>query len=205
MFKCLKILIASVVLAAIVVFGYEPALNKAGSYLLRKDSLKPADAIVVLAGEQTERTEYGVKLYQEGWARKDRIIMAGGPLVWRYTWAGLMKEHAMSLGVPARNILTEDLSRTTEEDALYTREILKAQGLRSIILVTSAYHSKRASLIFRRVMGSEITIINAPVEDGWFSLKGWWKRPRDRAMVLNEYSKFLWLLIFGYQEPKPAA
>ncbi|GAB4484436.1 MAG: hypothetical protein OHK006_08740 [Thermodesulfovibrionales bacterium] len=205
MLKLLKVVIVLVVLAALAVIGHDPLLTRAGKYLVKKDALKPADAIVVLAGEQTERTEYGVRLFREGWARKDRIIMAGGPLVWKYTWAGLMKEHAMNLGVPGRNILTEEFSRSTEEDALYTKELLKAHGFRSIILVTSPYHSKRASLIFRRVMGSEITVINAPVEGGWFSLKEWWARPRDRSMVLNEYSKFLWLLLFGYQEAKPVS
>jgi hypothetical protein len=56
-----------------------------------------------------------LKLFREGWARKDRIILAGGPLVWKYTWASLMKAHAMSLGVNEDAILLEDKSISTEK------------------------------------------------------------------------------------------
>ena len=66
-----------------------------------------------------------------------------------------------------------------------------------MILITSPYHSKRASMIFGRIMGKDIKIINAPADNSWFSFDEWWKRRRDRSVVLSEYSKFIWLLIFG--------
>jgi len=162
--------------------------------------MKPADVIVVLAGEETERVDYGAKLFKEGWARKDRMILAGGPLVWKYTWASLMKEQAEFLGVPKNDILLEDKSRTTEEDARFTRDILKKYEYKSLILVTSPYHSRRASKIFRKVMGDKIMIISAPAEKSWFSFDEWWKRRRDRARVLDEYSKFLWMWVFGLKD-----
>jgi len=188
------------VVAGILFFTHGLILTKAAEMLIKKDEMKPADVIVVLAGEQEERVIYGIKLFKDGWARKDRIIMAGGPLVWKYTWAALMKEQAESLGIPGTKILTENESRSTEEDALYTKEILKKNGFKSIILVTSSYHSRRAALIFKRVLGSEIRIISAPVDDSWFSVNDWWKRRRDRSAVLNEFSKYIWLGLFGVQD-----
>lgn len=199
MLKCFKLLILAAAAAALIFFGHSFILNKAGEYLYKKDELKPADVIVVLAGEETERVEYGVKLFKEGWARKDRIIMAGGPVVWKYSWASLMKEHARFLGVPEKAVLLEDRSRSTEEDAKFTNAILNKNGYKTIILVTSPYHSKRASKIFRKVLGRDIEIINAPSEKSWFKFDEWWKSRRDRAVVLNEYSKFIWLWIFGAQ------
>jgi uncharacterized SAM-binding protein YcdF (DUF218 family) len=123
--------------------------------------------------------------------------LAGGPLVWKYTWASLMKEHANFLGVPKNDILLEDKSRTTEGDAIFTKEIMDKHGYKSCILVTSPYHSKRATKIFRKVMGERIMVISAPADKSWFSFDKWWKRKRDRAYVLNEWSKFMWLWIFG--------
>jgi uncharacterized SAM-binding protein YcdF (DUF218 family) len=199
MFKLLKLLIFIVAVAALIFYGHGFILGKAGEFIFKKDDLKPADVIVVLAGEQTERVEHGVKLFNEGWARKDRIIMAGGPIVWKYSWAYLMKKHAEHLGISGKVILLEDKSRSTEEDAKFTKKILNKNGYKSIILVTSPYHSKRADKIFQRVIGKDIKIINAPVENSWFKFDNWWKRRRDRAMVLNEYSKFVWLWIFGLQ------
>jgi uncharacterized SAM-binding protein YcdF (DUF218 family) len=199
MSRLLKLLILLAFIAGALFFTHGFILTKAGETIIKKDEMKPADAIVVLAGEKTERVEHGVKLFKEGWARKDRIIMAGGPVVWTHTWAGLMKEHAESLGVPARNILLADKSRSTEEDAYYTREVLKKSGFTSIILVTSPYHSRRAATIFSKMLGKDFKIISAPVEDSWFDIHEWWKRRRDRAFVLNEFSKYIWLWIFGVQ------
>jgi len=189
-----------ILVAGILLLTHSFVLTRAAEMLIKKDEIKPADVIVVLAGEQEERVRYGTKLLEDDWARKDRIIMAGGPLVWKYTWASLMKEQAESLGIPGKKILLEDKSRSTEEDALYTKEILQQNGFKSIILVTSPYHSKRASLIFERVMGREFKIISAPVDESWFSIDDWWKRRRDRAIVLNEFSRYIWLWIFGVQE-----
>lgn len=197
MFRCIKMLVFLAVVAVILFFGHGVILDKAGRYLHKKDELKPADVIVVLGGEVTERVDYAVRLYKDEWAKKDRMIMCGGPVVWKYTWASAMKEQAVSLGIPKQSVILEDQSRSTEEDAKFTREIVRKHGYTSILLVTSPYHSRRASLIFERSMGDTVRIISAPVQESWFSFDDWWKRRRDRAMVLNEYSKFLWLLLFG--------
>jgi len=200
MLRFLKILIAFALILLLLYVGHGFIFEKAGRYLYYKDELKPADVIVVLAGEETERLEYGVKLFKEGWARKDKIILSGGPLVWKYTWASLMKEQAMYLGAPKNAILLEDKSRNTEEDARFTKEILNKYRYKSCILVTSPYHSRRATKIFRKIMGDKIMVISAPSEKSWFSFDEWWKRRRDRARVLNEYSKFIWLWIFGIKD-----
>ncbi len=194
--RCFKILITLAFLLFVLYFAHGFILEKAGRFLYYKDALKPADVIVVLAGEETERVEYGVKLFKEGWARKDKIVMSGGPLVWKYTWAALMQEHALSLGIPQNAILLADRSRNTVQEAINVREIMSKHGYKSCILVTSPYHSKRSLKIFRKVMGDKIQIISAPSES-WFSFDEWWKRKRDRARVFDEYAKFLWLLISG--------
>ncbi len=200
MFRLIRCIVLLAVLTALAFFFHGAVLTRAGQMIVRSDELKPADAIVVLAGEPTERVAYGVKLYKEGWARKDLMVMAGGPLVWKHSWASLMKEHAESLGVPADRILLEDSSRSTEEDALYTRDVLKKHHIGSIILVTSPYHSRRAAIIFGRVLGKDVTVVNAPVTESWFHTAEWWKRRRDRAMVLNEFSKYTWLWLFGIEK-----
>lgn len=191
-----------VFVAVTLFFTHGFILTKTAEMLVKKDEMKPADAIVVLAGEQEERVRYGIKLLKDDWSRKDRIIMAGGPLVWKYTWAAIMKEQAESLGISGTKILLEDKSRSTEEDALYTKELLKKNGFRSIILVTSPYHSRRAAIIFKSVLGGEFKIISAPVEESWFTVDDWWKRRRDRSVVLSEFSKYVWLWIFGVQEQR---
>ncbi len=202
MFRCIKFFIMLLVLAGLLYLGRSFVLDKGGRYIYEKDELRPADVIVVLAGEEEERVVYGVKLFKEGWARKDRIIMTGGPVVGRYTAAGLMKKQAEEFGVPGKFILLADRSRSTEEDARYTGDILNKNGYKSVILVTSPYHSKRASLIFREMLPG-LKVIIAPTDKSWLNFDEWWKRPRDRDMVLSEWSKFIKLWIFGVQKGRP--
>lgn len=200
MIKFLKTLIAFIIILALLYIGHGYILDKAGRYLYYADVMKPADVIVILAGEETERVEYGITLFKDGWARKDKIILAGGPVVWQYSWASLMQEHAISLGIPKNATILEDQSKTTEEDAFFTKQILDEHKYKSCILVTSPYHSRRAYKIFKKIMGDDITIISAPCKKSWFRFDDWWKRRKDRARVLNEYSKFLWLWLFGIEK-----
>ena len=75
--------------------------------------------------------------------KKDKVIMAGGPLVWKY--CGLFDAGTRSIPWDSENaILLEDKSRTTEEDARFTKEIMNRHGYKSCILVTSPYHSRIA-------------------------------------------------------------
>jgi len=198
--KLFKLLTILAVLFVVLYLSHGFILTEAVKYLYYKDELKPADAIVILAGEETERVEYGVKLFKEGWARKDKIILSGGPLVWKYSWASLMREHALYLGVPRKAILLEGKSRNTEEKARFTKEVLTKHGYTSCIVVTSPYQSRRVFRIFKKIMGDTITIISAPSEESWFRFEEWWKRRRDRAVVLNEFSKFFWSSLYRREE-----
>lgn len=197
MCRCLKIASFLCAVAALLILAHFFLFEQMGKFIYEKDALKPADVIVVLAGKEDGSVEYGVKLFKDDWAKKDRIIMSGGPLLWKFTAADIMKRQAESLGIPGKNILLEGKSTTTVQGAKYTRDILHKHGYRSMILVTSPYRSKRAALIFRKVMGDGIRVVCAPVENSWFRFGGWWKRPRERKAVLWEYVKFIRLWIFG--------
>ncbi len=61
-----------------------------------------------------------------------------------------MRDLLVSLGVPADAILLEQQSRNTIENAAYTMEILKKRGFKKILLVTNAYHLRRAVPLFER-------------------------------------------------------
>lgn len=200
MTRIFKLLVILLIVFIVVYIAYGFMLNKMGGYLYSKDELKPADVIVILGGEENERVEYGTRLFKEGWARKDKIILSGGPLVWKHSWASLMKEYAIHLGIPKDAIMLEDRSRSIEENASFTKTIMKMHGYKSCIVITSPYQSKRAAKNFQEIMGSEIKIIIAPADNSWFKFDQWWKRKRDRFAVFNEYSQLIWLWGFYLEE-----
>ncbi|MEK6959740.1 MAG: YdcF family protein [Nanoarchaeota archaeon] len=124
------------------------------------------DAIVILAHSVNPdgslpqipryRVEKGVDLFKKGLAKK--IIMSGscGFMV-SYTptktEAKAMKEYAVSLGVPEKNILTEEDSKDTIGNAYFTRKnLLEPNNWKNIIVVTSEYHIPRARYIFQKIL-----------------------------------------------------
>ncbi len=136
----------------------------------------PADTIVVLAGgyrvydasgnraelepDSLFRSLHAAKLYKQ--ASGCRLVVSGGkvhPKAPGPTLAEAMAEVLAQLGVKPADMLLENASRTTYENALYTHEILKAHNVRRIILVTDARHMFRSERCFRAL---GIDVIPAP-------------------------------------------
>jgi len=116
-----------------------------GSGLRDTGSLRPN---IELTGESMRQTVCGADLYHHGIAPSllvtggDARVFGSGPAE-----AAVMKEWAVRLGIPEESVLTENRARTTYENAVNTKSILRDRT--SVILVTSAIHMPRAAALFR--------------------------------------------------------
>lgn len=139
--------------------------------------LPQADAIVLLGGatksahpprpwidlsEEGDRVLHALRLYQAGKAPK--LILSGGRIDWK--GAGTPESEDMatiltSLGVPRSVLLQDSTSLNTHQNAINVQQILQTQGLRRILLVTSAMHMPRSLAIFRKL---GIDTIPAPTD-----------------------------------------
>ena len=116
-------------------------------------------------------------------------------MAWQLTSAEWMKKQAMALGVPARDILLEDKSGSTKENARFSLPIIKKHGVNSIILVTSPYHSRRAQWVFQKVFArSGVKIRSYPVQASKFKIQRWWTRHEDIQLVVLEYLSLIFYL-----------
>lgn len=168
-----------------------------GYYLSPQNALTQADAIVAISGGETEtRTAEAIKLYQDGWAK--HLIFSGaaadpnGP-----SNAEVMARAALAAGVPQADISLDETAANTRQNAANVGQILKDEGLHSIILVTSPYHQRRAYIAFRRVVGPNFTIINHSSYDGEWRRSHWWATPTSRALTFAELQKVLYELVSG--------
>jgi uncharacterized SAM-binding protein YcdF (DUF218 family) len=138
--------------------------------LLVAEDLQPRPFIVVLCGgcrysgalsEVTcARVEHGVRLFRQGLA--PRIILSGGR--WaphRPACAPRMRAHAVALGLRPDDILVEDRSTRTAENAREVARLLGEHGARAILLVTSPVHMRRAKLCFER-QGIQVSCAPTP-------------------------------------------
>ncbi len=151
---------------------------------------QPADAIVAVSGGDTiARTNEAIKLYQNGWAPK--LIFSGaaedksGP-----SNAAVMKRTALAAGVPESAILIEEYSATTTQNAENAQTIFAANNIKSVILVTSAYHQRRAGLEFS-ARSTGVTVRNHPVphDDQWSVT--WWLTPLGWFLAVGEFIKII--------------
>lgn len=93
-----------------------------------------------------ERIKHAVWLYKNDYVKK--LIFTGGKGEGNmYSDSFIAREYALSRGVPDKDILIEDLSRTTRENIIYAAQVAESGGLSTFIIVSDPLHMRRAMLI----------------------------------------------------------
>lgn len=179
----------------------------AARLLIIEATLARADAIVVLGGSANykERARDAARLLQDG--RAQRILVTNDNM--RGPWSSVEQrnlffyERALdelrNAGVPDESVevLMTSVSSTHEEAEL-VRQYAVEHGLHSVLIVTSAYHSRRALWTFSRVFrdtGIEVGLV--PVSPGTDSPRPatWWLTVRGWRLVPTEYVKMIYYVV----------
>jgi uncharacterized SAM-binding protein YcdF (DUF218 family) len=176
-------------------------------FLITEAPLEKADAILVLSGSATyrERAHEAAKLFFEG--RAPRILITNDNQ--RGPWSSADQrnlffyerslEELQKAGVPPQGVeVVMTPVTSTYEEAEVMRDYAQQRGLHSILIVTSAYHSRRALWVFSKVFrdtGIQVGLTSVkpgnqspPPETWWLSLRGW-------KLVPTEYVKMIYYLI----------
>lgn len=167
-------------------------------YLSPIDNLQKADAIVAISGGDTNaRTMRAVELYHAGWAPK--IIFSGAAADPESpSNAEVMKQIALGNGVPLKAILTDKQAKNTAQNASGSLDVLNDKGYKTIILVTSQYHQRRAFLQFAKKFGNSVRIINQPAKDFYWNRWTWWMSLRGWFLTISELVKIPVVMVRGY-------
>jgi len=183
------------------------AFRSAGSYLVREDILYKADAAIILMGSITDRVLQAADLYHEGYF--DKLILVDenmGP-VESLTIRGAhlisntdqCRQVAIDLGIPDSCItVLRGRAVSTQMEALITRQYLeKHPEITSLLIVTSASHTRRAGMIFKKVMkkGPGTDILTSPSAYSSFNAKHWWRSRESIQDVVYEYIKIINFLL----------
>jgi uncharacterized SAM-binding protein YcdF (DUF218 family) len=176
------------------------AIALTGSGLLLEGPQPPlerSDAIIVISGDEGfARLREGVRLFQQGWAR--RLIVSGAAEDGVLSNAHSMRSHAVESGVPPSAILVEPEAMDTFGNAVYTRKIMAEHQLNSAILVTSPYHLQRASMTFAAVFqGSGVRLIPRSAPDSEWRKSGWWTQAETRRLTFRELERIAYIVVTG--------
>jgi uncharacterized SAM-binding protein YcdF (DUF218 family) len=157
--------------AALVLFAFSmPVVGdglmrfvEGGTVRLPVSSVGEADAIVVLSGmirqvegaplgewgDGVDRFEGGIDLFKAG--KAPLIVFTRGQMPWQpnaIPEGELLAKRGVLLGVPQSAILLTAKVGNTADEALAARKLLGES--KKIILVTSAFHTRRALLLFEK-------------------------------------------------------
>jgi len=169
--------------------------------------LQQADAIAVLSGGAAykERTRYAAELYRMG--RAHRIVLTndnnkGGwsaveernPFFYELATAELVR-----LGVPKDRIDIEfEPVDSTYTEVKVLRRYSESNGLKSLLVVTSAYHSRRAWWTLRKVFegsGTSLGIESVPPGSQTPNPATWWIHIAGWNAVPPEFLKIAYYWI----------
>lgn len=186
---------------------YPYFLKKLGYFLICEQSPQKADVIVALNGRDVERSLAAVDLFQKGYANLIVLGRGGEPagseefskrVSSDFDRKIFFQKAIEAMGIPKTSFkLIGDGVTSTYDEALTTKQFLKESGYRSMLLVTSKWHSKRAYLTFKSVFkdDGEIKITIYPSKYDTFSPDAWWKNKNDAMLVFYEYVRLIYYFL----------
>lgn len=193
-----RVAVAAITLALLPLFA-----GVIARLLVVRVPVSKADAIVVMSGSATfrERARHAAALYNQG--RAPRIVLTNDYL--KSSWSEeeqrnpyyyeRSREELRRAGVPDDKIAVIMVPITgTYDEAVVLKKYSEANQLSSLLIVTSAYHSRRALWSFRHVFEGTGKLIGMdPAEPGIETpaVATWWLHRLGWEMVPKEYGKLV--------------
>ena len=179
----------------------------AARLLITEAPLAKADAIVVLGGSANyrERTREAARLLHDG--RAQRILVTNDNQ--RGPWSSAEQrnlyyyertlEELENAGVPDQNVevLMTPVDGTHDEAELVKKFAIEHQ-FQSVLVVTSAYHSRRALWTFSRVFRDtaiQVGLKTATAGTESPPPRSWWLTRRGWRLVPTEYMKMIYYVV----------
>jgi uncharacterized SAM-binding protein YcdF (DUF218 family) len=158
------------------------------------DEQRAADAIVVFGAAEyvghpspvyKARLDHAAQLYHRGLA--DLVITTGGPGDSRFNEGVVGREYLKRLGIPDSQLVAETQSSDTAQSARRVATIMRANGLKTCLAVSDAYHLFR----IKKMLGREgLTVYTSPRPNS--KPQTFWKRQESAFHEIGSYT--IWLL-----------
>jgi uncharacterized SAM-binding protein YcdF (DUF218 family) len=176
-----------VALCAVVYFARNPIMRFDAESWVIDEPAAHADAIVVLGDDNfyADRATHAAELFRQGVAPE--VVASGRRLRPNAGISELMEHDLVERGVPRDKImrLTQDADSTREE-AEAVEKLVVEHHWKSVVIVTSNYHTRRTRYIFRKVFPSGVAVSVASARDGDFDPERWWEKRKSIKLFVRE-------------------
>jgi uncharacterized SAM-binding protein YcdF (DUF218 family) len=186
----LTLLLLFAALLGIYIFSGQ-LLAAAASYLIEDDGPRKADAIVVLGGDgYGDRTLKAAALAKAGYA--PFVLVSGPPSLLGYASGEeiqFAELHGYSASLFREAHLPAD-AESTRTEVRFLGKYMRDAGIKSVLLVTSNFHSKRAAKLWRQENPAiAATVVPSVDPDRLFTPRTWWKTRAGQKIFLYEWMK----------------
>jgi uncharacterized SAM-binding protein YcdF (DUF218 family) len=185
-FRLLTLLML-ILLASVLYLARHPLMRLAGGWWVVDEHPERSDAILVLGDDNFagDRAAKAAELFRAGMAP---LVVASGRMLRPYAGiAELMERDLQARGVPAGAIVRyPERGANTREEGQSLRELVSSRGWRRILLVTSNYHTRRASYIFHKVFPAQVTVLTVAAPDSDYDPERWWETRQGRKTFFLE-------------------
>ena len=178
---------AALVLLALLVF-HSAILGAIGDYLVQAGPPQKADIALVLAGDSTgQRITTAAQLVRDGYAPK--VLVSGPAGMYGYYECDLAIPFAEKEGFPSAYFIPlQHHALSTKEEAQAVLPEVRQTGAKSVLLITSDFHTRRAGKIFRSA-APDLTFYVVAAPNEYFSPHGWWHNREGRKLFMFESMK----------------
>ena len=162
--------------------------------IVDNDCLTKSDAAILLEGDGFFRFQKAVELYKRNMVSK--IVFSGNIVDKDYGSYPFeeVKPYILQGGVREEDIIHENVSRHTRQQAVEVVKMAMSKGWKKLALVASHEHQYRAYLTFLREVldtKSDIVLYNAPVRNlNWFVDSGWGTRFDRLSAEIDRIDKY---------------
>ena len=165
-----------------------PLLRLAGGFWIVDDGPAYSDAIVILGDDNYagDRAAKAAELFKAGWAPR---VVARGRFLRPYESITDLEEHDLKNdGVPEQAIVRfQHHAANTKEEAEALHQLIRQQGWKRILLVTSNYHTRRARYICERSFPAGTVLRVVPAPDSEYDPDHWWQSRRGLVIFSHEF------------------
>ena len=183
----LVVLASFAALCALVYFARHPIMRYGAETWVVDEPAPHADAIAVLGDDNyyADRATRATELYRQGVA--GIVVASGRRLRPNAGLSELMEHDLVERGVPKEKIvrLAHDADSTREE-ALALAHFAEERKWKSVVVVTSNYHTRRARYVFQKVFPAGIAVSVASARDGDFDPQRWWEKRKSTELFARE-------------------
>ena len=176
------------ILILIVLLGW--GLASSAKFLV-VDEPQKSDVILVLAGETKSRPDRALELLNREYGKRLIIDVPAHAQIYRWSLAELTEKWIATLPQAQAISVCVTQGYSTKSEARDASECIQKSGARSVLLVTSDYHTRRALSVFRREVPGYSYSMAAAYDPAEFGVK-WWQHRQWAKTNLDEWIRLVW-------------